>query len=93
MLGENIQLKIMLKFIGVELREGTYQDKPFKNYRLHLISDSKILAGTQTSTVKCSVKTAQAICLNHKLSKIEDLVGTECNQLYYDTYKNFVDFI
>lgn len=74
-----------VKFVGAEVREGTYQDHPYKNYILYYVENVKsdnILFGVCPQSLKVKAKFVDEN--NISIKSLNQKVG----EIYFDRYGN-----
>lgn len=87
----------MSKIIGITQNTGNYQGHDFNNYYLHCtypISSNKGIGTAVKAPVKIRSKVFEKI-LGHPATSddLNDLIGKEISEFYYDEYDNVVDFV
>lgn len=79
-----------MQIIGIEKREGTFNDKPYTNYNVSvLVSQDEF--GVHTKQLKIKAAIMNDILRNHKMTDVKQLLKFEYQNEYYDAYRNLAD--
>lgn len=82
-----------MKIIGIKKFSGVYNDKPWENYKVYCEVSYDNIYGSEIETFKVKPDVLERIATTRVVGTISNLIGYSFNEVYYDSYRNIVDFV
>lgn len=82
-----------MKIIGIKKFTGVYQDKAWEHYKVYCEKSYDVQFGSEIETYKVKCDVLERIATSRVVGPISSLIGYSFNEVYFDSYRNVVDFV